>query len=220
MVFPPQKPERRAVERDEQAIRRWIERDWPRIKRKARRLAAHIVFIDETGFLFAPLVRRTWALRGHTPVLHQRMRHHRKLSAIGGISISARRRRLGRYLHLHPDCSIDQDGVIAFLRDLLRHLRGHVIVIWDRLRTHRSAAVRQFVHERGRLHIELLPPYAPELNPNEYSWAHTKCNALANDTPMDIDALGKHVSAAVRPTQRDQPLLRGFVYATGLPIRL
>src|SRR5207253_4546093 len=57
----PQKPERRALERDEQAIQRWKKKVWPRVKKNAARLGAHIVFADESGFLLAPLVVRTWA---------------------------------------------------------------------------------------------------------------------------------------------------------------
>lgn len=166
------------------------------------------------------MLRRSWALRGQTPVLRQRTRRHRKVSAIGAISLSPRRRRLGQYLHLHPDGSIDQDRAIVFLRDLLGHLRGPVIVIWDRLQAHRSAQVRRYVARVRRLHIELLPAYAPELNPNEYGWAHVKCNALANDTPADELELCEHVAAAFRSTRGDQSLLRGFLRATGLPLRL
>lgn len=178
------------------------------------------MFIDETGFLLAPLVRRSWALRGCTPLLHQRTYHHRKVSAIGAISLSPHRRRLGRYLHLHPDSSVDQDRVVVFLRDLLRHLRGPVIVIWDRLQAHRGTQVRRYVQTVRRLRIESLPPYAPELNPNEYGWSHVKCNPLANDTPADVAELCDHVAAACRAARSDQSLLRGFLRATGLPIRL
>lgn len=67
--FSPQKPTRRALERDEERIRAWIAQDWPRVKKNAARLSATIVFIDEFGMLMAPLVRRSWSLRGHTSVL-------------------------------------------------------------------------------------------------------------------------------------------------------
>lgn len=156
-VFPPQKPERRAVERDEEAIARWIADDWPRIKRLARRQRAHLVFIDETGFLLAPLVRRTWGLRGQTPVLRQRTRHRGRVSAIGGLSISPRRRRLGWYLHFHLDRSVRQEQVVEFLRALLRHPGGRIIVVWDRLSAHRGEFLRGWLGRGRRLHLEYLP---------------------------------------------------------------
>lgn len=219
MVFPPQKPERRAVERDEEAIRRWIERAWPRIKRLVARLHAHLVFIDETGFLLHPLLRRTWAPRGRTPVLRQRTRHHRRVSAIGGLSISPRRRRLGWYLQFHLDRSIRQEQVIDFLRHVLRHLSGKIVVVWDHLQAHQSNALRQWLRRGRRLHLEYLPGYAPELNPNEYGWAYLKGNPLANYCPADVEELHARVLLAAQGVATQQNLLRSFVHATGLPVR-
>lgn len=178
------------------------------------------MFIDETGFLMHPVVRRTWAPRGQTPVLRQRTRSHRKISAIGGISISPHRRRLGWYLHFHRDDSIRQEQVIAFLRHLLRHLRGPVIVVWDRLGAHRGAQVRAYAAAQPRLRLELLPAYAPELNPNEYGWSHLKYGTLANFCPHDLDELEAGVFVAAVGAQSQQALLRSFVHATELPIRL
>ena len=131
-----------------------------------------MVFIDETGFLLHPLVRRTWAPRGRTPILRQRTRHHRRVSAIGGLSLSPRRRHLGWYLQFHVDATIRQEQVLDFLRHLLRHLGGPLIVVWDRLAAHRSRALRQWLRRCRRVHVEYLPGYAPELNPNEYRILH------------------------------------------------
>ncbi len=153
-------------------------------------------------------------------MLHQRTRHHRKVSAIGAISISPKRRRLGYYLHLYSDGSIGQEQVVTFLRDLRRHLRGPIIVVWDNLSAHRSRLVRESLAVTRRLQLELLPPYAPELNPLEYSWSHTKMNGLANCCPADVDALQTAVTRAVAPLPHEQDLLRGFIRATKLPIRL
>jgi len=208
------------VERDEAAIAQWVQHDWPRIKRRARRRRAHLVFIDETGFLLSPLVRRTWAPRGQTPVLRQRTRHHRRVSAIGALSISPNRRRLGWYLHFHRDRAIRQEQVVDFLGDLLGHLRGAVIVVWDRLAAHRSRRLRQWRRRRRRLHLESLPGYAPELNPNEYGWAYLKSNPLANYCPQDVAQLHRRVTKASRTVASQQSLLRAFVHATDLPIRL
>jgi len=185
----------------------------------AVRRQAHLVFIDETGFLLAPLVRRTWALRGQTPVMRQRTCHRRRVSAIGGLSISPRRRRLGWYLHFHLDRSIRQGQVVDFLRDLLHHLAGSIIIVWDRLASHRSRMLRQWLRRCRRLRLEYLPGYAPELNPNEYGWAYLKSNSLANYCPHDAEQLYAHVLLASREVAGQQSLLRSFVHATDLPIR-
>jgi len=70
--------------------------------------------------------------------MRQRTAHHRRVSGIGGLSISPRRRRLGWYLHFHSDRSVCQEQVVGFLRDLLHHIHGPVVVVWDRLGAHRG----------------------------------------------------------------------------------
>jgi len=167
-----------------------------------------------------PVVRRTWAPCGQTPVMRHRVRHHRKISTIGGISISPHRRHLGWYLHFHSDESIRQEQVIAFLRHLLAHLRGNVIIVWDRLGAHRGAQMRAYLRQHPRLTIEELPSYAPELNPNEYGWSYLKYGILANFCPHDLDELEREVFVAAVDAQTQQELLRSFVKASKLPIRL
>ena len=110
-------------------------------KKGAARLGAHIVFIDESGFLLIPPVRKTWAPRGQTPrVYHHQLRH--RISVISGLSISPKRKRLGLYYTLH-DRNIKHPEVCQFLRHLLQHLRGPVIVIWDNARIHKGEAIRE-----------------------------------------------------------------------------
>lgn len=219
MVFPPQKPERRAAQRDEARIKRWVRHDWPRIKKKARRRNAHLVFLDEVGFMLNPVVQKTWALTGQTPILPQRMRNRHHLSGIGALTISPARQRLNWYMHLH-DQAITESHVMAFLRDLQRHLRGEIVLLWDNLGAHHSAAMQDYLASHRRLIPEFLPPYAPELNAIEYAWSYLKTNPLANLAPDNTDELAGHVTDAFCQHRTKQNLLRGFVHATGLPIQL
>jgi putative transposase len=166
-------------------------------------------------------VRRTWALVGQTPTLRTRTRHRRRVSAIGGLSISPRQRRLGWYLAFHVETTIRQPQVIAFLRQLRAHLRGPLIVVWDHLQAHRGRELRRWLGRCCRIHLEFLPGYAPELNPNEYGWSHLKGgDHLANYCPLDVDELHATVLVAGRDAATQQDLLRGFVHGTNLPIRL
>ena len=88
----------------------------------------HVVLIDESGFFLYPLIRRTWAPKSHTPVLTGFGRHRRKVSTIAAISVTPGRRRLGFYWKTDPKNYIDAPAVVEFLRGLLRHLKGKVIV--------------------------------------------------------------------------------------------
>ena len=110
------------------------------------------MFLDESGFLLIPTVRRTWAPRGQTPLIHHRYRHD-KVSAISAITVSPARQHCGLYAHFHL-ANITHVEVAAFLRELLRHLAGPLFVVWDGGAMHRGAAVRQLLARHPRLHVE------------------------------------------------------------------
>jgi transposase len=183
-------------------------------KKNAARLGAHIVFADESGFMLIPTVRRTWAPVGQTPIIRYRYNHAR-ISVIGGLSISPKRRRLGFYFRLHAK-NISLDEVEDFLWYLLRHLRGHVIVIWDGASIHHPQSLHAFCSQYPRLHLEKLPAYAPELNPIEAAW-HAAKHPLANGRPDNIPELGCSLLASLRQTRASQRVLRGCITQSDLP---
>ncbi|OIP10574.1 MAG: hypothetical protein AUK49_03765 [Betaproteobacteria bacterium CG2_30_68_42] len=169
----------------------------------------------------APLVRRTWAPRGHTPVLIQRGRSRRKVSVIGALVISPRRRRVRAYFGLLPDANFDGASILAFLKELCRSLRVPITLIWDRLSAHIGEPIAPWlVRNRHRLRAYLLPPYAPELNPVELIWGHTKSNPLANFAPNELDELLAQTQMATLTISDDEPLLRSFLKHCLLSLRL
>lgn len=159
----------------------------------------------------APLVRRTWARRGKTPILFQCTRSHQKVSIIAAICVTPRTDRIHLYFRLHPDENINADSVISFLRQLLRQVDGPIILIWDRLMAHRAVKVRRFIDRRAELQSFFLPPYAPELNPVENVWGYLKMNPLANYAASDFESLAWRTRSHACSVQRKQQLLLAFV---------
>lgn len=186
-------------------------------KKNAARLGAHLVFVDESGALLIPGVRRTWAPRGQTPIHHHRYRRDR-ISMISGVSVSPARRRIGLYYQLHRQ-NIRQAEACDFLRQLLRHLRGPVIVLWDNGKIHKGDAVRALCRTIPRLRLERFPPYAPELNPDEGIWQFTK-RTLANGRPDDIDELYGHLRSVLEDLRHNHAQLRACIRHSGLPFFL
>ena len=93
------------------------------------------------------------------------------------------------YFRLFPG-AIKSPQVVEFLEHLMRHLPGKLLIIWDGLRSHHSRLVWDFVRQqRGRLWLEFLPAYAPELNPVEYLWSHWKHHELPNFCPTSFAQL-------------------------------
>jgi len=169
----------------------------------------------------APLVRRTWAPRGQTPVLMQRGRSRRKVSVIGALVISPRRRRVHAYFGLLPDANFDGESILAFLMQLRRALRVPIALIWDRLGAHIGEPVAAWlVRNRRRVSVDLLPPYAPELNPVELIWGHAKSNPLANFAPSELHELLDQTQLATLAIGDDQALLRSFLKHCPLSLRL
>jgi hypothetical protein len=167
----------------------------------------------------APLVRRTWAPRGRTPVLTQRGRSRRKVSVIGALVISPRRRRVRAYFGLLPDANFDGESILAFVRQLRRALRVPLALVWDRLGGHIGEPVAPWLARNRSVRAYLLPPYAPELNPVELIWGHTKSNPLANFAPSEFEDLVAQTQLATLAIGDDEPLLRSFLKHCPLSLR-
>jgi transposase len=158
--------------------------------------------------MLQPVVRRTWAPRGETPIHYSWDRHDRR-SVISAITISPQARRLGLYFDI-KDHNIDNEDVFDFLVDLRNGLGRDLDVIIDRLNAHRTAArrLKEYCPKGFRFHW--LPPYAPDLNPVEHVWNHTKYSDLANFIPEDIEDLHAAVSVSLQLARQKQELLRSF----------
>jgi len=128
----------------------------------------------------------------------------KSLSAIAGLTV------LSFYFRLYPG-SVKAPQVVDFLKALVRHIRRPMTVVWDRLPAHRSRLVREYVNSLGgQVHLEYLPPYAPELNPVEYIWAYWKQHELPNVCPKDFWHLSEAARRALRRMRRRPRLITAF----------
>lgn len=174
------------------------------------------MFWDESGFMLQPVCRRTWAPRGQTPILRQWDRRDR-LSAISALTLAPRRRRYGLYWVLHRH-NVRSAEVLHFLRHLRRHLPHGFTLVWDRHRPHRATCVSTWLAQYPRIVVEWLPAYAPELNPVEAVWSHTKYGDLANYAPDDLAVLEGGVVDSLTDARGDRTLLAGFFATADLAI--
>jgi transposase len=183
-------------------------------KKNAARLAAHLVFTDESGFLLIPTVRKTWSPVGQTPILVHRYSHER-ISAISGIAVSPKRFHCKLYCQLYED-NIHGEEVSVFLSHLLRQVKGHLVVLLDNGKIHRSDPVKELLSRTSRLHLEPLPPYAAELNPDEGVWNHLK-RILANGRPDTQEELMDLLAKEICSLAASQHLLRACIQQSDLP---
>ena len=143
--------------------------------------------------------------------------HRHKVSLIGGVSVSPRAQRLGLYFATEPDGFYTADRVVEFLRELLKHLRGNVVVVWDRGGNHKGPVIWKFLARNRRLRLELLPPWAPDLNPVEAVWSWLKYGQLANFAPEGTEQLDDEIIERLIGLKFDPDLLRSLWERSELP---
>jgi transposase len=149
-------------------------------------------------------VVRTYAPVGQTPILREWCtRDH--LSAISAMSPEGK-----LYFHCQ-DRAINSADVVAFLEHLLREVPGQMVIIWDGAPIHRSHTIQKFLANGAaqRLHLERLPAYAPELNPDEGLWAHLKGVELRNLCCDDLPHLRHELRDAVKRGRRKLRIIQG-----------
>jgi transposase len=193
----------------------------PRIIREAEARKAHLVFLDESGFQLTPVVRRTYAPRGKTPLVEA---WHRKgrISAISAVTVSPVRRRPNLFFRLlADDANAHGEDTVAFLARLRDEIKGPMTILWDQSKIHeRSGVVKAYLAKHPELVTEDFPGYAPDANPDEGVWGYTKYHRLPNFAPDDTHELRSRLCSELSSLRRRPDLLVSFIRHAGIPLRL
>jgi transposase len=184
-----------------------------RAEKKAAEEGRTIVFIDESGVYLLPIVVRTYAPCGQTPILKEFLSYDH-LSLIGAVTPQ------GRLFLKTYEHSITSQEVVAFLGQLLRLIPGLLLVIWDGSPTHRSKVIKAYLAAGAarRVHLEQLPGYAPELNPTEWVWSYLKLVDLANVACDFLSELDGLIGRAKKRIQRKPELIQAFIQDAGYEV--
>ena len=217
LQWTPQKPRRQARERKEDDIAAWKHETFPALLEATIEREAHLVFLDESGFMLTPTVRRTWAPQGATPLLKCWDRRDR-VSCISCITMSPRRARTNFYFRLLPDNkNAKASDIVAFLRELKRELGGAFTVVWDGSNIHsRSRLVKTYLEKHPEVQAVTLPGYAPELNPDEGVWGWSKYGRLANLVAANTEELRERLQQEFATLKSDRTLLQSFIQEADL----
>jgi len=203
----PQKPLRRAYERDSEAIARWTKTVFPRLRARAKRVGATIFFLDEAGVRSDQVLGRTWGLRGQTPEVPT-SGHRQSVSAIS--AVNAR----GAFWY---EIYTERLNGLRFVELLAHFMRGRkhpVFLVLDGHPAHIAKVVAQYVQRlAGRLELHFLPGYAPELNPDEFVWNHLKRQGVSK-TPLRRDeSLRSRIQSDLAAIRSRPALVRSFFHA-------
>ena len=203
----PQKPLRRAYERDPKAVKLWLEQTYPRLKQRARRLGAKIFFLDEAGFQSDPPLGRTYGLKGQTPVVVT-SGHRQSLNVIS--AVNAR----GQFWAATYTGKLNAEAFVAFLENFMKGRRGKVFLVVDGHPAHKAKRVAKLVAAmEGRLELHPLPAYAPDLNPDEFVWSHMKTNGVSKKPLKKNESLKDRIEEDLLQIYHSPALVRSFFCA-------
>jgi transposase len=203
----PQKPLKRAYERDPAAIEAWKHDTYPGIARQAKRRGAEIYFWDESGFRADVVQGTTWGVKGQTPIIAV---PGQRQSVSAASAVNAR----GGFWFVTYKGGMSAELFIEILKALMRHRKKPLYLILDSLPAHKAKIVQDYVGStKGRLELHFLPGYAPELNPDELVWNHMKRTGTAKSPLIKGESLHDRIDVELSNIQRNRALVRSFFRA-------
>src|SRR5881296_1300965 len=203
----PQKPLRRAYERDPAAVDLWVKETYPKLKKRAKRLGAKIFFLDEAGFQSDPPLGRTYGLKGKTPVVTT-SGQRQSINVIS--AVNAR----GEFWAATYSGKLDAEAFVAFVENFMSGRKGKVFLVVDGHPAHKANMVKRYLERlEGRLELHALPAYSPDLKPDEFVWAHMKKNGVSKKPLKQNESLLKRVQKDLVSIKDNRALVRSFFCA-------
>ena len=205
--FTAQRPMRRATERQDEAVRAWLESTYPAIARKAKAQDGEIHWADETGLSSRANYGRSFAPRGHTPIIRRPAKRFSQ-SMISSLTNQ------GKLRFMIYEGALKAPIFLNFLRRLVREAGRKLFVIVDNLPVHRAHQVIAWVHDHAdQIELCYLPSYAPEHNPDEFLNNDLKQAMARRRTPQDKAALKSSLTSYMRSLQQCPAKVRAFFQA-------
>ena len=203
----PQKPLRRAYERDPAAIQQWQQTVFPRLRARAKRVNAKIFFLDEAGVRSDQVLGRSWGIRGQTPEVPTSGQRQ----SVNAISAVTARGEFWFEIYTHR---LNAAAFVELLRHFMRGRRNRVFLVLDGHPAHGAKLVAKYVKSlRGRLELHFLPGYAPELNPDEFVWNYLKRQGVSKKPLRKDESLRRRVQADLDAIKVRPALIRSFFHA-------
>jgi len=203
----PQKPLRRAYERDPAAVEQWVQETYPQLKKRAKRHGAKIFFLDEAGFQSDPTLGRTYGLKGRTPVV-KTSGQRQSLNVIS--AVNAR----GEFWAATYTGKLDAESFVVFLQNFVEGRTSKVFLVVDGHPAHKAKVVKNYVQSlKGLLELHFLPPYAPDLNPDEFVWGYMKSNGVSKKPLKQNESLQKRIEEDLNNIANNRKLVRSFFCA-------
>lgn len=200
----PQRPLVRAYEQDPERVRAWKEEEYPRIAARAKKEHAQVFFSDEAGMRTDHHSGTTWGEVANTPVVRGTGRRA-SLNMISAVSPK------GKLHFTFVENKVNAEAFVSYLKKLLHDVKGKIFLIVDGHPAHKATLTKQFVAStKGRLELFFLPPYSPELNPDEWVWRNVKSSRVGKMAARNVEEMRQGIERAVARLQSTTELVLGF----------
>lgn len=200
----PQKPLRRAYERDPEAVEHWTKVEYPKLKKRAKMQGAKVFFLDEAGVRSDDPPGRTWGARGETPIVRT-SGQRQSVNAISAVNAQ------GGFWYSVYTGSFNATRFVKFLKDFMKGRRSPVFLVVDGHPSHKAKLVQRYVEStEGKLELHFLPPYAPDLNPDESVWRQIKKHDISRRPLAKGESLRVRVEQALAGLAKTSQIIRSF----------
>lgn len=205
----PQKPEKEALEKNPNAVKKWLSEEWLKIEKQRRRWQAVLYFQDESGVSLIPVLGKTWAPKGKTPKI-------KVTGNKGGLCVTSAISPSGRMVFRIENHTIHAEDHIDFLKQIMRHHpHRKIIVIEDNAPPHIAGLVRDFVEaNKNKIAVYYLPTYSPDLNPDEKVWKYLKTVKLKAHQARNKKEFKPLVQAKMQSIQKKPSTIKSFFIGT------
>lgn len=204
--YSPQKPISKAFEQKPEKVKQWLEEEYPTIQKKAKKEKAVIYFGDETGMRSDHQTGRSYAPKGETPII-KRTGQRYSLNMISAISNK------GHLQFMIIDGRFNGDVFIEFLKRMIRYSNQKIYFVTDGHPAHKTKKLNEWLDEnKKRIEVFFLPPYSPELNPQEYVNQDVKTNVIGKKRPINKAQMKNNVNEFMHKRKKDKRQVQKYFH--------
>jgi transposase len=204
--YTPQKPISKAFEQKPEKVKEWLETEYPAIKKRAAKEDAVIYFADETGMRSDHQAGKSYAPKGQTPVI-KRTGQRFSLNMISAIS------NRGHLQFMILDGRFNGEVFQTFLQQMIKYSRKKIYLVIDGHPAHKTKMLNAWLLENEtRIEVFFLPPYSPELNPQEYVNQDVKTNIIGKKRPINKDQMRANVEDFMNRRKKDKKQVQKYFH--------
>ena len=206
--YTPQKPISKAFEQKPEKVKQWLEKEYPAIKRRAKKENAVIYFGDETGMRSDHQAGKSYAPKGKTPVI-KRTGNRFSLNMISAIS----NRGHLQFMIIDGNGRFNSDVFKTFLKQMIKYRKQKIYFVTDNHSAHKTKLLNEWLEKnKKKIEVFFLPPYSPELNPQEYVNQDVKTNVIGKKRPINKNQMKNNVEDFMNKRKNNKKQVKKYFH--------